>query len=658
MIKKKICSLLAAMMISTLVLGNGGQVVHASTLGENTAIVLSETVIKNGTYEVNNTVEYDGDNTTGSNMARNAVDEKTTIKVEDGKVTMTLIFNSDLYMFMKDIKVSLDGVNLNGVNNAEDKSITFEVPSVDSKVKVDMTVIAMGMDVAFYVTNDTSNLPVVEEEENTENGAVLENGTYVIGNKTLKNGADSESSIRKYIEEKTYVTVKDGNITVTMKYNEQGLETVIGTHSITINGTSVPMSVNADGSISFNVNSIEDLYNRIVVELTYTDPALPEFIFPDKKHTVSIDLIHEGELEKATDSDLGNNNGGDNGSSDNNGGDSNGGNVDNGGNSGGSGDSNNNGSNEEVQANKVYTIKNEVTHETAIGQNMARQYLSDTAKIEEINGKYYVTLMFTGADLMTNHEVSVNGIKVDVTKKVNGDATSVRFAVNGINDTLSVSTFVVPMGRNVDFGVTLLEDTLTLVEDNSIADDLVSGGVTDNGTTGGSTSGSTSDSSSDTTTEENKTVTGKLYSIQNNVKHESETGRDMARKYLKSTSKVEEIEGKYYVTLTFTGSAFMQNHEIYVNGSKVSVSRSTSGDETNIRFAVSSLSDKIVVKTYVVPMDRNVEFEVELLVDTLTFIKDFTVSTLPNTGGTSAAAVLGLGAMLTTAGTVLTRKRK
>ena len=133
----------------------------------------------------------------------------------------------------------------------------------------------------------------------------------------------------------------------------------------------------------------------------------------------------------------------------------------------------------------------------------------------------------------------------------------------------------------------------------------------------------------------------------------------MARKYLNSTSKVEEIDGKYYVTLTFTGAAFMQNHEVYVNGKKVNVTKSTSGDTTNVRFVLSSLSDSIKVKTFVVPMSRGVEFGVTLLEDTLTFIKEYTVETLPQTWAPiGAGAVAGLGLMLTTAGTVLVRKRK
>ena len=103
----------------------------------------------------------------------------------------------------------------------------------------------------------------------------------------------------------------------------------------------------------------------------------------------------------------------------------------------------------------------------------------------------------------------------------------------------------------------------------------------------------------------------------------------------------------------------MQNHEIYVNGKKVAITKNTSGDTTNVRFAVSSLSDSIKVKTYVVPMSREVEFGVTLLEDTLTFIKEYTVDTLPQTGAPIAStAVAGLGMLLTSAGAVLAKKRK
>ena len=71
----------------------------------------------------------------------------------------------------------------------------------------------------------------------------------------------------------------------------------------------------------------------------------------------------------------------------------------------------------------------------------------------------------------------------------------------------------------------------------------------------------------------------------------------MARQYLNSTSKVEEVNGKYYVTMTFTGVEYMNNHQIYVNGSKVDaeIVESTSS-KIALRFAV-SLSDSIKVGT-------------------------------------------------------------
>ena len=446
-------------------------------------------------------------------------------------------------------------------------------------------------------------------------------------------------------------TIKDGKITVTMKYNEAGLETVQSTNSITINGEEIDFTVNEDGSISFDVESIEVLYTRINVNLTYHDENLPEFIFPGKIHTVEIELLHEGELTKVDNTNSGNDSDNE-GETPENPGDNNNGST---GNEG----SNNNGTNggtTEEEGTKVYTGKLEVTHESATGLSMAKKALEETLKVEDVNGKKYVTLTFTamGSTMMNNHTIYVNGNKVDTTKTVNGEIVSLRFEVGSLKDSIKVSAYVTMMGSNVEFGVNVLEDTLTLVTDGTTNNGGTTGGSTTNDTTNNGTSGSTT-----TTEEETKVTKGKLYSIQNSVTHESETGRAMARKYLNATSKVEEIDGNYYVTLTFTGAEFMQNHVIYVNGKKVTITKNTSGDTTNIRFAVSSLSDIITVKTYVVPMDKEVEFGVTLLEDTLTFIKEYTVDTLPQTGAPiGAGAVAGLGLILTSAGTVLVKKRK
>ena len=671
MLKKKICQLLATVMITTTVMGSNVQAVWAT---ERTDVIdvqsFSEKKFQTGTYIVKNSTEYIGDSTSsiGTSMARKALKEDTVITVSEDKTTMTLKFADDMYKMMKNIKATLDGVNLNSVNNEEDKSITFEVPSAEAKVRIDMTITIMGKEVSFLVTNDISTIPTIDnssdKDEDQNQGNKLADGKYIIANKTLKSGGDSQSGIRNYIDANSIVTVKDGKVTVTMKYNKDGLETVKSTNSITIDGNEVAFVKNEDGSISFNVDSIDKLYTRVKINLTYFNEGLPEVVFPGKLHTVDVDLLHEGELSEYKENDSSTDSG-NNGETNKPGNENNSGNAGNeDSNNGGSNtnDSNNNGSNSgttEVQGTKVYVGKNTVTHENEIGLNMARKTLSEDVKVEEVNGKTYVTLTFTsmGSTMMSNHKIYVNGNEVNTTKTVNNEIVSLKFEVGSLKDSIKASAYVSMMGNNVEFGVNILEDTLKLVTDGSAN---IGGTISDSATSGNTNNNTSSGvSNSNTNNEEIKITKGKLYSIQNSVTHENETGRSMARKYLNSTSKVEEVDGKYYVTLTFTGAAFMQNHEVYVNGKKVNVTKSTNGDTTNVRFVLSSLSDSIKVKTFVVPMSRGVEFGVTLLEDTLTFIKEYTVETLPQTGAPiGAGAVAGLGLMLTTAGTVLVRKRK
>ena len=670
MLKKKICQLLAAVMITTTVMGSNVQAVWAT---ERTDVIdvqsFSEKKFQTGTYIVKNSTEYIGDSTssTGTSMARKALKEDTVITVSEDKTTMTLKFADDMYKMMKNIKATLDGVNLNSVNNEEDKSITFEVPSAEAKVRIDMTITIMGKEVSFLVTNDISTIPTIDnssdKNEDQNQGNKLADGKYIIANKTLKSGGDSQSGIRNYIDANSIVTVKDGKVTVTMKYNKDGLETVKSTNSITIDGNEVAFVKNEDESISFNVDSIDKLYTRVKINLTYFNEGLPEAVFPGKLHTVDVDLLHEGELSEYKENDSSTDSG-NNGETNKPGNENNSGNAGNeDSNNGGSNtnDSNNNGSNSgttEVQGTKVYVGKNTVTHENETGLNMARKTLSEDVKVEEVNGKTYVTLTFTsmGSTMMSNHKIYVNGNEVNTTKTANNEIVSLKFEVGSLKDSIKASAYVSMMGNNVEFGVNILEDTLKLVTDGSAN---IGGTISDSATSGNTNNNTSSGASnSNTNNEEIKITKGKLYSIQNSVTHENETGRSMARKYLNSTSKVEEVDGKYYVTLTFTGAAFMQNHEVYVNGKKVNVTKSTSGDTTNVRFVLSSLSDSIKVKTFVVPMSRDVEFGVTLLEDTLTFIKEYTVETLPQTGAPiGAGAVAGLGLMLTTAGTVLVRKR-
>ena len=175
-------------------------------------------------------------------------------------------------------------------------------------------------------------------------------------------------------------------------------------------------------------------------------------------------------------------------------------------------------------------------------------------------------------------------------------------------------------------------------------------------------SSNNSTSNSDDIVVENTTVKGKLYTIKNEVISDSATGKEMARKYLNSTTKIEEFNGKMYAILTFTGVDLMSNHKIYVNGSLVNYTvTSSSSSSKSIRFAIPNVNADIKVQVHVIPMNSTVTFGVKLLEDTLTFVKDFEVENgkLPQTGSAfGSEMILGLGGLLTASGALLRRKRK
>lgn len=319
----------------------------------------------------------------------------------------------------------------------------------------------------------------------------------------------------------------------------------------------------------------------------------------------------------------------------------------------------------------TYKIKNKTiyTGNSSMGTSMVRNSLKEISYLEVKDGQVYATLEFEQSlsEYMKNIKISVDGKAVTTTDN-NGKVT---FKIASIDSKIDVSAYITAMGMNISYTVAL--DESTLEKTSSSNNGGTSGSTTgnsssNNGGISGSTTGNSSSNNSGTsgsTSTESTVKKGKLYTIQNTVSHESETGRQMARKYLNSTSKVEEIDGKYYVTLTFTGSEFMKNHAIYVNGSKVSHTvAAKSGDSISLRFRVSSLSDTIKVGMYVVPMSRNIDFTVKLLQNTLKFVKDYELTSenggvLPQTGSAiGTTMMMGAGSALIAAGGILRRRKK
>lgn len=641
MLRKKICRILSAIMIATSVFGAITPVAKADVI--NASVLINKEQLQSGIYTVKNTTKYvEEGNATGEGMARKVLKEDSKIVVQNDKVLLTMYFDEGMFKMLSDIKVSMDDTELIAEVNNDEKSVTMEVPSVDSKVKVDVTVSMMGRQVSFYVENNMDTLTLEEAFEEETGAVVLGDGKYKASNIT-RYSTDSEhgnSSARRAIESETLISVENGRTYLTITFSSmysmlenitvsldgRKLEIVEDANAKTIT-FEVP-SVNTEVLLGMNIKGMNHLVDFYVVNDMDTLAKISEEI--DTPAEDDREEIVPETPETTPDTD------------------------------------NNGSASGIIPGTKVYTIKNEVYHENATGMTMARQYLNSTSKVEEVNGKYYVTMTFTGVEYMNNHQIYVNGSKVDAEiVESTSSKIALRFAVESLSDSIKVGTYVIPMGRTIDFDVKMLEDTLTLVDGNVEEDKEEDSTNNSTGNNSSSTNNSTSNSADNKVEEETnvkETVTVKVYNVQNNVTHHNATGVAMARKYLNSNTEVKEINGKYYVTLTFTGTEFMQNHEIYVNGSKVSHSIvSSTGDSVSIKFTIASLNDAISVKTYVVPMARDVEFGVELLLDTMTLVNEYTIEadSLPETGATTSSALaLSMGLMAIGSGALLRKKVK
>ncbi len=730
--RKKINKILGYALVTSMLVGVGADTVYAATnINSGTAIVRSEG-LRDGIYEANNVTSYvEEGNSTGENMARNAVGEKTKFRIEDGKTLMTVYFNSSLYGFMNNIEVSAGGEALKIEENKDDKSITFEVPSPDTKVKIGLFITMMGRKVELFLVNDMNTVNLLDEaptinnakdisvtqgdaidllsgvigtdkedsnlkveisgdtsfikdgkaeipgvypitykvtdssgqfDEKTVNVTVNKKTTLGDGSYTLKNTVQyvgqgnmetGNSMARKVLSDDSRIDISNGKNTVTLTFNSE-LYAFLKNFNVTVDGEKVEAEVNKDNrTIKFN---IPDLNSDIVVS-TLVSMMGKEVSF---KTTLNYDTAKklEDNLEE-------NNKPGNEDNENIPGGNENSGNQDNSGNtnSGSNGSANEDKENESegssgeiVDANQlkngIYNIKNDVLYigdgNQDVGNDMARKALSKNSKLEVKDDKKILTLKFNEEQFSFFKDFRITVNSKDVVATPNEADRTISFEIPSLDADIVVTAFVSVMGRDVSFKTILNKGTLELVSgEDKPAIEEENKSEESNGTSS-SNNGSSANEENSTVTE-NKVTKGKLYTIENKVVHKSQTGVDMARKYLNKISDLEEIDGKTYLTLTFTGQEFMKDHKITVNGKDANYKVvSKNGDSIKLRFEIPNLDADIKVSLYVIPMGRNVEFNVELLKDTKKFVKDFTVSSLPQTGspiGGNSVALLGMAMM-------------
>ncbi len=730
--RKKINKILGYALVTSMLVGVGADTVYAATnINSGTAIVRSEG-LRDGIYEANNVTSYvEEGNSTGENMARNAVGEKTKFRIEDGKTLMTVYFNSSLYGFMNNIEVSAGGEALKIEENKDDKSITFEVPSPDTKVKIGLFITMMGRKVELFLVNDMNTVNLLDEaptinnakdisvtqgdaidllsgvigtdkedsnlkieisgdtsfikdgkaeipgvypitykvtdssgqfDEKTVNVTVNKKTTLGDGSYTLKNTVQyvgqgnmetGNSMARKVLSDDSRIDISNGKNTVTLTFNSE-LYAFLKNFNVTVDGEKVEAEVNKDNrTIKFN---IPDLNSDIVVS-TLVSMMGKEVSF---KTTLNYDTAKKLE-DNLEDNNKPGNEDNENipGENENSGNQDNSGNT----NSGSNGSANEDKENESegssgeiVDANQlkngIYNIKNDVSYigdgNQDVGNDMARKALSKNSKLEVKDDKKILTLKFNEEQFsfFKDFRITVNG--KDVVATPNEADRTICFEIPSLDADIVVTAFVSVMGRDVSFKTILNKGTLELVsgEDKPAIEE--ENKSEESNSTSSSNNGSSANEGNSTVTE-NKVTKGKLYTIENKVIHKSQTGVDMARKYLNKISDLEEIDGKTYLTLTFTGQEFMKDHKITVNGKDANYKVvSKNGDSIKLRFEIPNLDADIKVSLYVIPMGRNVEFNVELLKDTKKFVKDFTVSSLPQTGspiGGNSVALLGMAMM-------------
>ncbi len=628
--------------------------VSAAELIKNTPAI---TQYVDGTYKVDAKLIKD---TSDEDSMANAYLKSTNIQISNNKMYMIMEFTSG--NLLKEINPSVNGKSVEKTitNNGDIKTVKFELTSLDDKVELGVLINPFGdftVNAACRVKIENAQIPTTPEKEDDavtsptpslpnedDKDEVIEENEQALNTVLKHETQDKDSSANRYLESSKLKTV-DGKKYIVLNFNSGNMFTAM---KASVNGKEVETKFEYNeksdiATVEFEISSLQDdmllsfTYNTPMGSMTHSARIQSEIASAGDENDTVLPPTTDNEdnvtppttdkEEDKTDSDDSNT---DNGSTSNS-----------------------------TYKNGYYQLNNKVECDNAVGYQMVRNLLSEITNMEVKNGKTYVTLRMSSYSLMGNITMKVNNKSVNFTKNViDNDTVELTVEVPNLNAKITMGMYVTAMGQTVSFGVTFDKDSVKFISSNEEPTIPNS----NNGSTNNSATNNSTSNESTNTTVENNVVKGKLYTIKNEVISDNATGKAMARKYLNSTTKIEEVDGKMYATLTFTGVDLMSNHKIYVNGSVVNHTiTSKTSSSVSIRFAIPNVNADIKVQVFVVPMNSTVTFGVKLLEDTLTFVKDFEVEngSLPQTGSAfGSEMLLGLGGLLTASGALLRRKRK
>lgn len=115
-----------------------------------------------------------------------------------------------------------------------------------------------------------------------------------------------------------------------------------------------------------------------------------------------------------------------------------------------------------------------------------------------------------------------------------------------------------------------------------------------------------------------------IYEIQNDVYHENPTGMSMSRTYLDPTMEAEVRSDKVIYTVKFSGTDYMENYRILIDGKDVNaeiVRENTEEHTIELKFEANTLAPNMKANIYVDAMGRDVAFDIIAKTDTLKLIE-------------------------------------
>lgn len=115
----------------------------------------------------------------------------------------------------------------------------------------------------------------------------------------------------------------------------------------------------------------------------------------------------------------------------------------------------------------IYEVQNDVYHEQEIGMVMSRNFLQSTMKVEVRKNSVTYYISFIPSEYMTDYRMKLNDkfVEVEVVEATEeAENVILKIETNQLDANMEAVIYVEPMGRDVEFSVIPLLETMVLVE--------------------------------------------------------------------------------------------------------------------------------------------------------------------------------------------------